>query len=230
MKSLFFSSLLLISFSPLGQKDPVRRLWQVGLCASPDLTYRTIKNKSWSSPGLMLEDHLLFGYTVGANVHYQLKKQLGVEAGIQYTLMGYGSKGSPTLLSVHYGVLQLSTLTWRHAYLEIPLKITVQSKGKRIRFTGSVGIAPSFFTQERLQVVSTYMNGSRDTYTDKQPRFLFQLFPFASTGIAWQTTPRMYFKIEPTFRYSLFKMDAPAGGSGVRLWNAGMDVGCYYAL
>ncbi len=106
MKHLSFLLLLLVttSLSSYGQDKPnesgtsdFRRV-QIGMNVSPDIGFRTLQNKDGSpSSNAIIQynnehETVKIRYTAGLNICFNIKRNIGLETGIQYSNKGYQTK------------------------------------------------------------------------------------------------------------------------------------------
>lgn len=221
---------------------------QIGVNFSPDYCFRTLKNNDGSASSDMNlkwrndNETGKLGYTTGINMIFNLNKNIGIGAGIQYSNKGYqiklegssfgsmidprrGFTGNPsgaTLTSVKF--------MYNHHYIDIPLKVNFSFGKKKISFVTSLGVATNIFITETSTNVYKYSDGTKDRGTQKTTYNYnkVNVSPFVSAGIDWKFNDRNNLKIEPTVRYGALKIiDAPVTGY---LWNAGLNISYYFGL
>lgn len=96
---------------------------------------------------------------------------------------------------------------------------------KRVKFYTSAGFSINFLTNASISTTKQYQDfsysesSSKDTSNYKK----INLSPIASIGLDFKLGKRMNLKIEPTFRYGIFKIiDSPIT---THLWNVGLNIG-----
>lgn len=254
MKLITFLLTILITANLYGQENPEAastadfKQIQIGVNFSPDYCFRTLKNNDGSATSDMIlkwrneNEKGKLGYTTGINMIFNLNKNIGIGAGIQYSNKGYQIKSQDltygSMIDPRRGFTNNTsgaTLTsvrfiYNHHYIDIPLKVNFSFGKKKIRFVTSVGVSTNIFITETSTIVLKYSDGTKDRDT-QQTTYNYNkvnLSPFVSAGIDWKFNDRNNLKIEPTVRYGVLKIiDAPVTGY---LWNAGLNISYYFGL
>lgn len=251
-RSLISLSASLLSLAALSQ-DPIPTTssatfhrWQLGANASADYCYRTLLNTGGPEYTVLLAksqktQHPKWGYTAGLNISRNFCKYLALEAGVQYSNKGYAYTidnwrldprgGFP---SSYYSISLLPGSTevlYNYHYLDIPVRAIYTVGEKRLRYVASIGITTNIFLKATQTFVLKYENG--DTHRDIYP----QNFEYPSLGITptisiggdYSFSNKFSLRAEPTFRYGLSNI-LDSSIFSIRLWSAGLNVTCYYAL
>lgn len=219
---------------------------QIGINFSPDFCFRTLKNNDPNS----LNDYIFksrneretgkLGYTTGLNVIFNLKKNIGIEAGIQFSNKGYQTKMQDltfgSAIDPRRGFTYNASgaapiraqFIYNDYYIDIPLKANFIFGKKKIRFISSAGLTTNIFIKETSTSVIEYNDGTSDkksqSTTDDYNRV--NISPIVSLGIDWKLNSKSNLRIEPTFRYGVLKIiDAPITDY---LWNAGLNISYYF--
>lgn len=247
MKQFTFLLLISISIGLFGQEkineiastDFVRS--QIGINTSLDVGYRTLKNKDGSSIGNTILDFRneneipKIGFTTGMNILFNIKKNISVEAGIQYSNKGYQTKlyeanfitpdggGEDPLLPDKLKYI------YNYHYMDIPLKANLTFGKNKLRFISSLGLTTNVFIKETQTSIQVYSNRTeRNTVPTNIEYKRFNLSPTISAGIDYKLNNRMNLRIEPTFRYGVLKIiDASVTGY---LFNGGLNIGYYFGF
>jgi hypothetical protein len=237
MKQLLILVTTLASLPVQGQDTNPTQKILIGFSFSPDYSTRTLKNNDGSpSSDLVIKSRndiegAKFGYTTGLNVCFNFSQLVGFETGIQFSNKGYNTKSqdliyfppspsSPTKVKTIYA----------YQYIGIPLKAKFSFGKSKVRFISSIG----FITNLLLSVKQTnnfeYSNGKTEKKTQSTTSGFkkVDISPIISVGIDYKLNNKIHLMAEPSFRYGVVKTkDAPVTEN---LWNAGLNVGFYYAL
>jgi hypothetical protein len=232
----------LIAFSSYGQattKDTrtaeFKRV-QIGINISPDICFRTLKNNDGSSSSdLVLKQNnenetIKFGYTAGINVCFNIKKFVGIETGIQYSNKGYQTKFEDVIYSQpEPSAPNKAKLIYDFHCLDIPVKANFTIGKKKVRFFTSVGVTTNIFVKETSTSVLVYSDRTdRKTNSINNDYNRVNFSATISAGIDYKINRRMNLRVEPTFRYGVFKIiDAPVTGY---LYNGGLNISYYFGL
>jgi hypothetical protein len=225
-----------------GGTTPKTKRFFLGINFSPDLCYRTLKNSDGTAfiKNLMDADNknetYKFGFTSGINACYLLTKHINIEVGVQYANKGFETKESALIFGVPRSGIIYNTsnnptsgkIIYVFNYLDIPLKVNFVFGKKKTRFITGIGLTTDILIRGtntfkgETAAGSTVKNSSNVTGNYNR----VNLSPTISCGIEHTLNSRMFFKVEPTFRYSVLKVaDAPIG---TYLWSAGINLSCYF--
>ncbi|HRH03007.1 MAG TPA: outer membrane beta-barrel protein [Bacteroidia bacterium] len=209
---------------------------QIGINISLDNTFRKLKNNDGSST---VDDIIKIrnenetfksGYTTGLNVCFNIKNNVGLETGIQYSNKGYQTKKEyinfalantkdPNYLSFIYS----------YHYIDIPVKANFTIGKRKVRFLTSFGITTNIFIKETQKTVLFYSDHSDKKTT--QTNFNYNkvnITPTISVGIDYKINSRMNLRVEPTFRYGILKItNDPLTGY---LYSAGLNISYYFGF
>ena len=220
----------------------------IGANFSPDLCYRTLRNVSGGSTGDMIVSErnqteiAKLGFTGGINFCYIISKHISLDADMQYSNKGYQTKtqaltfGTATLRRGVLNNVNISNLpqsghfVYAYNYLDIPIKVNFVFGKKKVRFISSAGlttnvliVATSTF-KGKLASGSSVENNSNTTGQYNKINFS----PTISFGIGYKINNKMFFRVEPTFRYGILKtVDAPIAE---HLWSTGLNCSYYFGL
>jgi len=255
LKRLATLAALFLSLAAFGQENSgttsrtaIHRLL-LGVNVSPDYCYRTLKNNDGSSLASMIIDVrdesevYKIGYTAGFNLCYTLTKKLGIELGVQYSNKGYAFKNSALIfgdaIDPRYGIVTLPNssatptkahITYNHHYLDVPVRAIFSFGKKRIHVVASLGVTTNILLSSTQTSTLEFANGDTQSETyDQQNDFnSLNISPSISLGADYRISNKINLRVEPTFRYGLLKISDTRVTA--YLWNAGMNVTCYYAL
>ena len=221
---------------------------QIGVNFSPDYCFRLLKNNDGtSSSDLVIESRNgnetgKLGFTTGLNVIFNLKKNIGIEVGVQYSNKGYQTKMQDltfgSIIDPRHGFVYNTSgktptrgkFVYNAYYIDIPLKVNYIIGNKRIRFISSAGVTTNIFIKETSKSILEYDDGTTDKNTQSTDNGYnkINVSPIVSVGIDWKFKSRANLRIEPTFRYGVLKIiNAPVTGY---LWNAGLNISYYLGL
>ncbi len=221
---------------------------QIGVNFSPDYCFRTLKNNDGSSSSDFVlkwrneNETSKLGYTTGLKIIFNLNKNIGIGAGIQYSNKGYqinmqdltyGSMVDPRTgfaYNTPGSKITSAKFIYNYYYIDVPLNVNFSFGKKKIRFVTSAGFSTNVFIKETTTSIFEYDNGAHDKNT--QPTTYtyntVNVSPFVSAGIDWRFSSRNNFRIEPTIRYGVLKIiKAPVTGY---LWNAGLNISYFFGL
>lgn len=237
MKQLLILVIPLASLTVLGQDTNPTQKILIGFNFSPDYSSRTLKNNDGSSSSdLVIKSRknievARFGYTTGLNIFINLSQFVGFETGIQFSNKGYKTKNqdliyfppspsSPTKVKTIYS----------YQYLGIPLKAKFSFGKSKIRFLSSIGFTTNFLLNIKQTNNFEYSDGKTEKKTQSSTSGFkkVDISPMISVGLDYKLNNKIHLQAEPTFRYGVIKTkDAPVTEN---LWNAGLNVGFYYAI
>ena len=255
MKQLITIVALLISLASFGQdtlklKAPQEfKQFLIGINISPDYCYRTLESTTGSSISNTIIDlrnereEYKIGYTAGINFCYNLKKNFGIESGIQYSNKGFALSASnftyAEMIDPRYGFTYPTNGTIgpkkvkfidNYHYLDVPLRAIFSFGEKRIHFVASIGVTTNILLNATQTNVFEYENGDAKRNTVDQPNDYnpVNLTTTISAGMDYKISKKINLRVEPTFRYGLLKIiDTPVTAY---LWNGGLNIAGYYAI
>lgn len=246
MKKLLFFILCCMSIFVYAQdstKTKKASRFFIGVNFSPDYCFRTLKNTDGSAISTMIYDNdnkiqtAKFGFSSGINACYIITKHISVDLGVQYSNKGYQTAentlifGPPPRRGFINTTLPTSgKIIYRYNYLDIPLKVNFVFGKKKLRLISSIGLTTNIFVSETNSFVGKYSNGSsfKNSSTSTSGHTKVNLSPTISCGIDYKINERMFFRIEPTFRYGILNtVDAPIAEY---IWNTGLNVSYYFGL
>jgi len=215
--------------------EPFRR-FQIGISFSPDLTYRTLtRNNEYSGTITLLDkrnelETTKFGYTVGMVMGVNLKRGFGIEIGVQYSNKGFGSETTEVRPSFQNNYTYDYRFTSTFEYIDLPVRLTLKSRQKKVRFIASVGLVTNFLLDVTIHESVDYLNGVVDNRTrpDNNNYNKVNLSLMFSMGAEVTLFKGAFIRIEPTYRYGVIPI-IEQDLSGY-LWNAGINVGVYYSF
>lgn len=242
MKHVTFFLMALTAVSVHAQDKPKAtsetgfRKVQIGINFSPDLCYRTLKNKSLSiSNDLVINlrndlETTKLGYTTGLNICFNIKESIGLEAGIQYSNKGYQTKMRDLQYAQPDPNMPDKTKTrYNFHCIDIPVKANFTFGKKKVRFFTSAGITTNIFIKETQTLVLVYSDRTtRETNPTMYNYKSVNISPTISAGIDYKINDRTNLRVEPTFRFGVLKIiDAPLTAY---LYSGGLNIGYYYGL
>lgn len=210
--------------------------FQIGISISPDYCFRTlIKNNGGETNDFIYSyrnnmEVYKIGYTSGFNFCYNIKKNIGIEAGIHYSNKGYQTK----TYDLSFGRPDPSLPTkakfvYNMNYIDVPLKVNFAIGKNKIRLFTSAGFATNIFLNETVKTILEYEDhSSKETNPTNYKYKIINISPLVSAGLDWQLNSRMNLRVEPSFRYGVLKIvDTPVTA---RLWSTGLNVGYYFGF
>ena len=255
MKQLFTTIAMLISLASFGQDTlklkttPEYKRFLIGINISPDYCYRTLKSTDGSSISNTIIDlrnkneEYKIGYTAGLNICYTISKNLGIEAGIQYSNKGFALSASnftyAEMIDPRYGITYPTNGTIgpkkvkfidNYHYIDVPIRAIYCFGEKRISFVASIGVTTNILINATQTNVLEYENGDikRDNVDRPYDFNPINLTPTVSVGMDYKINKKINLRVEPTFRYGLLRIiEAPIT---TYLWNGGLNITGYYAI
>ena len=241
MKNLTLFILTITAFSVYGQDKETStaefKRFQIGVNISPDICYRTLKDFAHNAEGKSgveygnLNEIVKLSYTTGLNICFNFNKYAGIETGVQYSNKGFQSKiygNNPTQTNP---TLQYIT---NYHYIDIPLKANFIFGKRKVRFITSIGVVTNFFIKQTETVIEVYPDRTeRRTYRQNYYNGIdfnrkVNISPTISIGIDYKINNRMNLRIEPTFRYGIYKMTKQP--TATYLYNGGLNISYYFGL
>ena|GEM_PF-6613623 len=103
--------------------------------------------------------------------------------------------------------------------------------GKRkLRMIASAGLVANFLADESTTIKLSYDESEEVVYSSQlEEAESFNLSALISLGADYALSQRVSFRAEPSFRYGLEKMCIGTPITAY-LWNAGINLGCYFRL
>lgn len=210
--------------------------FQIGVNFSPDICFRTLKNNDGSASSESIirlnnqYEKIKVGYTAGINVRYAVKKNIGIESGIQYSNKGYQTK----VKDLVYGQPEPSApsrvkVIYNFHYIDIPVRATLIAGEKKLRFIAGVGLTANILIKETQKSVLWYSDRREKRYSPTNfPYKTVNITPTISAGIDYKISDQMNVRIEPTLRYGILKIiDTPVTGY---LYSGGLNISYFYSL
>ncbi|HTA62930.1 MAG TPA: outer membrane beta-barrel protein [Bacteroidia bacterium] len=219
----------------------------IGINFSPDYCFRTLKNNDGSSLSSELisiynkVETAKFGFSTGINFCYLITTHISIDLGAQYSNKGFQEKDAELTFGSAidrrrgfvYNTNNSSVtgkIVYAYNYLDIPLKVNFVFGKKKVRFISSLGLTTNLLINSKNIFIGkdntgkSIENSSSTTSTYNR----INLSPNVSCGIDYKVNNKMFFRIEPTFRYGILKMtDTPVTQY---LWNAGLNISYYFGL
>ena len=237
--TLFLGIIPCIAVSAQKAMQPAKtRQIFVGFSFSPDYAYRTLKDNGGDDYTKQVIDSrnsmeiAKLDYTMGLDVSMNITKHFRVETGLHYSDKSYQTKK----LDMYYQqspdpVMPLTArVIYNYQYVDVPLKLTMIAGRSRLRFVTGTGVALNFLLNANTKSVFEYPNG-RTRKEAQSSTFDFKKFNIStlfSVGAEYKVKKNMFVRMEPTVRYGLLKtIDRPVTEY---LWNAGLNLGFYFAL
>jgi hypothetical protein len=210
----------------------------LGINFSPDYCFRTLVNNDGGAVGAMIigfRNQLeipKFGFTSGINIGYKISKYISAEIGLQYSNKGYQEKtinyNNNTTPRRGFSYPTSGKIIYSYNCLDIPIKANFTFGKKQIRFICSLGLITNIYIAETNSFVGKDNNGStyKNSSTTTSGFNRFNLTPAISVGVQFGINQKMFFRIEPTFKYGVLKMtNTPITQY---IWNAGLNVSWYF--
>ena len=239
-KVIFITLLTIITLPTVGQNaENNATSLSVGINLSPDIAYRNLESSS--SVGSLKEEPK-FGYTGGVNLKYNVTPRFSLEAGAQYSNKGYAFKNSELIyadmIDPRYGFVYQNVgdapthlrRIYNFHYFDIPVRGIFSFGKNKISFLASAGITTNILLKTTTTSILEYKGGKKEKKNQEYPYDFrkINISLIVSAGINYKINDKFNISAEPTFRYGILKItDAPVTAF---LWNAGMNVSCYYVL
>ena len=191
-----------------------------GVNFSTDICSATFKNPVLDNLGLKAIPK--FGFSSGLNICYVINKYLSLNLGVQYSRKEYEAKSNLTFGDMIdrrrgfvFSTYEVFSGTNVYQYLDIPFKANFIFGKKKTRFISSVGLETNILlkTTNRYFIVGENPNQ-------------INLSPIISCGIDYKINNKMFFRIEPTFRYGLLKVST--GLATQYIWSSGVNFSFYF--
>lgn len=237
MKQLLILLSTLASLTVQGQSTKPIQKYFIGFNFSPDYSYRTLKNNDGNpSTDLVINSRndievAKFGYAAGLNACFNFSQLVGFETGIQFSNKGYKTKSQDLVYFPPNASLPTKSKTnYSYQYIGIPLKAKFSFGKSKVRFVSSIGFMTSILLNVKQTSNYEYSNGKTEkkSQSSKSGFNKVDISPMLSVGVDYKLNNKMHLFAEPTFRYGVIKTkDAQVTE---HLWNAGLNVGFYYAL
>ena len=209
----------------------------IGFNFSPDYSFRVLNNhdgNASSATVIKLRNDMevaKFAYTTGLNICFDFSEYGGFETGIQFSNKGYKTKSQDLVYFPPNASLPTKSKTnYAFQYIGIPLKAKFSFGKNKVRFLSSIGFMTSLLLNVKQTTNYEYSDGKTEkkSQSSKSGFNKVDISPMISVGIDYKLNNKIHLLAEPTFRYGVVKTkDAPVTET---LWNAGLNVGFYYAL
>lgn len=233
MKKEIALLLLLIPLLALAQvrdSSATKRL-SVGVCFSPDLSYRTL-----SSPILYRQEKEQrdanelpkLSFTAGIDLTYRLNSRLALSTGVFYSDRGYRTKKQTLnwVVSDHelpteaYSKLHLQTLS-------LPLKLIYNLTVRKSKFYLTAGLSADFFVQPTIETFTRRgTTWYRERSIDNIEYSRFTSSVLIGAGMECRINESFSLKIEPLFRHGITPI-LPGLKSKEYLYTIGLNVGLF---
>lgn len=205
-----------------------------GFTFSPDYCYRTLKGSDATSAFVIdyrNETEIpKFGFTTGINCSLKLKPRLLFETGVLLSDKGenerwtwlYSSQPDPL-------IPERLKFSYHYYYLDIPIKAAYLFPREKVDFFISSGISANIFLFQKTESTYIYSDGTRTSQKSTE----YSLSPVniagnVGIGLLYRFNSSLRFKVEPTFRHSLFSIiNAPVKGY---LYSVGVNTGIFVRL
>jgi hypothetical protein len=235
MRPAFLALVLLpcILFEARGQrKNLADRSISIGIMASPDFSYRTLReNAPGTGNDLVIDsrneqENPNFGYTTGIVLNMSLSQKIRLNTGFCFSTKGYRTKE----YELFYGPPPLPTeptaarVIYRFDYIEIPVLIDFILRKGKMSLIPAAGITLQCLIKAKNEAKLDFEDGhseSRATTTTGDFR-KFNLSPTVGFGLEYKPCNNLVLVAAPTFRYGLVKIvDKPVTEF---LWNVGLNL------
>lgn len=223
------SILFLVAARAHGVSDSTRSRLSLGLSFGGGLGYRTLAITSPSTVADQIaqrrneQEEPSLAYGVRGSLAYRLNERWSLEAGLGYAQLGWRSEQDYSGLTfgdvidprtgfiyntTDAAIPARSTITDLFHYLELPLGITLNLGHGRWRSISAIGLAPAVLLAASTRAVNEFPDGrlEEDTYDQGDPYSTFNLFPYVSTGIAFQAGERWELSLKPGVRYGALRI------------------------
>lgn len=257
MKTIFIIVLVFVSFFAFGQsmENIVPKIGGgsilIGVNFSPDYCFRTVKSNSNNIYDQYFVNYAnenempKLGYTTGINICFKRSNKFEIETGLQFSNKGYSTKEFTGLtygdmIDPRFGFIYATQLydapisikfRINDLYLDVPFRVAVKYGTHKLKFIGGIGITTNIFLKLTQTAIIQYESGKQTRKTSDYNNTSINKIGFSATasiGVEYQAEKKIVLRAEPTFRYGLMKLYDSAVSTN--LWNAGLNVGCYYVL
>jgi hypothetical protein len=237
MKQVLIFITVFVSFTAQGQESKPIQKFLIGYYFSPDYSFRTLKNNDGAPSNEFViksrnnSEIAKFGYTTGLSFCINFSQLIGFETGIQFSNRGYKTKNQDLVyLPPNPGSPTNTKTTYAYQHIGIPLKAKFSFGKNKVRFLSSIGLTTNFLLNVKQTINFEYADGKKEKKTQSATSGFnkIDISPMICFGIDYKLNNKIHLLAEPTFRYGVIKTkDAPVTEN---LWNAGLNIGFYYAL
>jgi hypothetical protein len=240
MKKIFILFMALsssIAYAQQSKPAPTTKKKLIGINFSPDYDFRTLSNKDGSASGDLViksrndNEMAKFGFTAGLSLCIDFSTPVQLETGIQYSNKGYQTKNTGLIYFPPNPALPTKAkFIYNYQYIGIPLKARFIFGKTNVLFLSSIGFMTNFLIKAGNTTIYEYADGRTDKKKQSATADFnkIDISPMISSGIDYKINNNTHFIAEAVFRYGILKTkDAPVSE---RLWNAGLNIGCYFKL
>ncbi|HEY0679921.1 MAG TPA: hypothetical protein VGD17_16670, partial [Chitinophagaceae bacterium] len=143
----------------------------------------------------------------GISVNYKINDRFFLESGLVYSNIGYKTKSSDLeWIDQNNAYAVRSFTSYHHQFINVPVKLNYTFKGKRLKFFAGAGISVNRFIGTKTSITREYENGQKKTRSSRTQLLgtnSMNLSAIVSSGLNYQVSDRLYFKLEPVLRRSL---------------------------
>lgn len=211
----------------------------IGLNFSPDYSYRHLiqngddfSDMEWKYVKNIQDSIFIpkYGYTAGIAFGYHINKMLNIETGIIYSNKGYKTISTETVYDFYRPPENAQSIL-DYTYLGIPLKANVIFFDERFQLIMGFGATLDILLRKSVKIIPdnpTTRFPIQKKYIDYDYNKI-NISPIVSIGMKYNITHRMSLRAEPTFRYSVLKLDDKSYVE-THLYSVGLNIGFYLAL
>lgn len=237
MRKLIYCILILFPVFSFSQNQEITKphKFAVGLCFSPDYSYRYLQTDNDSLKFIKqirdTTETADFGFTTGISLLYKLNNRFVIESGLLYSKKGYKNlKTNFTPIDPNDPILPVKlSIYYTYSYLCIPLKLNYVFLDKRLKLFVSAGVSANFFIKERTKIVNEFNNDKTSVTYNEENKAIFTKLNFellAGLGADYDVNKHFKLRLEPLFRRSLNSITT----TDIKgyLCSGGLNFGVYY--
>jgi|ERR1041385_5363899 hypothetical protein len=213
---------------------------------SPGYCYRTLTNNGMSPQQYQWNKNISdtidlpdFGFTAGMGIGYQLNHHFSFESGIFVSGNSLKTVECMTYYSASpfpQGPITAGPTTFVQAknylhyyYLDVPFQANCLLGKRKLQFIVSAGASLNFFLECKIKIVPYRPAGLQTLkFVSPYQNNAVNLSPFASLGIRWKFSEKIFLSAAPDFHYALF--GTAKSSIAMHLWSAGINFGMGFSL
>lgn len=237
MKHEILLMLLLFPCAAIGQPEKqMRRLTAIGIVASPDFSYRTLKfasSNSWIEERRNREEIGNYGFTAGFVMDFRLHKKVKVESGLLFSNKGLKTKFEDLVWASGDPLMPAKSKTiYRFKYLTLPANFHYSfPTRKKVGLFVTAGISANIFLVKKTKVALHYTNGNSDEHaSSRQTGYSkFNLAVSVGAGVEYQPLNRIIIRTAPFYQRFLNSIVVDNAAKEY-LFSFGVSTGVHYVL
>ncbi len=229
-----------LTFSVNGQNevkkpsDEATRRIQLGIRFSPTLTYYTLTpaedNQHMTARQTYTDSHSpAFGYVAGLDFCYQVTKHIGIETGVQYSVLSIKRDALTYFPSLAINQVK-NAVHFHHHFVNIPVGLRFVVGQGKVRFKGGVGITTDIYTTSYSVQKIIWKSGQKTTNRKNFSNGVrvVNISPTVSAGIDIVFSDKFGLSFQPTLRHNA--LSSYPLNTDIYSWTLGLDIVFYLRL